>query len=318
MKAKILRKLDNVWELPLAVISFLFFKLMKKLVTILYVANLRKHMRGRNCWIVLDEAMAKKKLALAVLLVNAPRWNTHAIIAKTGGISVMKELGVRIDFAAGADSLWTIVVYTYPNFKTITYLSSLNLDQNNSFHIERGIAYLALPKGEYALGLRYYDAKSDAKLPQVLADEKTVIEPCFIGDNINHFYLLLRQHRNVVHYLLHYYTYVMLRFKSWLPAKFVFSEYLPVGNPDTYFYFGALLAGERLQINVSPEAIQNHIIYYCLYDRASFPIVWGQVSDSSLVVKTNNEKATYLIRVCKTGKSSHYSSGMLQVNCLLD
>jgi hypothetical protein len=51
---------------------------------------------------------------------------------------------------------------------------------------------------------------------------------------------------------MHQYVYPMLVLRRHLPAAFVHAEFLPVGNPETRYVYGACRAGHRLRVRPFP------------------------------------------------------------------
>lgn len=313
LKPRWMQKADLIWEVPLALFSYGFFKLVKKFITVLYVTQLKKSQGDEQSWVALDENMMAKPLSVPVLLVNAPRWNTHALIAKTGGISVANTLTVDIATAAKSAFPWTIVLYRYPDFSTVTQINGFETLESQQWRIDEGRASIQLEKGVYALGLRYYNSQLGATLPEVQADGTRAIPAQKIQGQANTFYQTLANKQKGIYFLFHYYAYVILQLRRWLPEKFVLTEYLPVGNPDTYFYFGSLLAGDKFKVAMESAVMSNYDVYFSVYDRASFPIAWGRLAEPQYTSAPVSTKSTYLIRVCKTVPGAPFSLNMLQV-----
>ncbi|MES2673575.1 MAG: DUF6208 family protein [Pseudomonadota bacterium] len=315
VRSKGWQRLDLVWEILLAPFSFVFFKVAKILLTTVYVAKQRSAKSKEARWIVLDEAMIQKPLSVAVLLANAPRWNTHAIIAKTTGIVVENTLSIRTADAVDSAFPWTIVIYSYPDLQTITRVNTFDMPSPNLNCAGQsdGWTKIDLKSGVYSLGIRYYAPGDNAILPRVLADGRPVLESERLKNDSNDFYFDLKKRRNFVFYFFHYYVYVLLRLRRILPVDFVSKEYLPVGNPDTLFNFGALYAGEKLSIELDFHLLSSCNVYFCFYDLASFPTVWGKVNSGNFLTPALQSKGTYLIRVCATQKDIILDRSSLKV-----
>ncbi len=291
------RHLEFMWEIPFALVSFIAFKLYKAVVVWFYhfyMVNIKKE---SNQWTVLDGELIDKVLTVPALLANAPRWNTHVIAAKTGGFAVNQRLAIHYDAAQRSTKPWTAVIYKFPKTDTVGYVDALGADTKLNWTLENGWAEVQLPAGNYALGLRYYEVQQAPVLPEVRADGVTVIEEKSITPQNNDFFHRLIEKENLLYKLLHFYIYVILRYRRFLPEKFIYQEYLPVGNPDTHFIYGALLPGNRLRFTIAPEIFDYYNVYYDYYDYASFPVYWGRVNEPSFVLDTATAKGYYLVRV---------------------
>src|SRR5262249_50846773 len=87
----------------------------------------------------------------------------------------------------------------------------------------------------------------------------------------------LRNKDGIFYACLHYYVLEMLRLRQYLPASFLRREYLPVGNPETAFYYGDLRRGQCIEINSSRGIPEGHRLYLTVYNRSSFPVCWSEV-----------------------------------------
>src|SRR5262249_5270755 len=143
-----------------------------------------------------------------------------------------------------------------------------------------GRARLHLDPGRYQLGLRYYDWRHDAELPSVSADGRDIANCVPVPSEVNEFYRTIGRHANLYYKALHYYAFILLGYRRWFPASFVEREFLPMGNPETEFYFAALRQSERLQLKIAPEALEGWDVLLTLYDKASFPTHWEQVTQT--------------------------------------
>jgi hypothetical protein len=160
-----------------------------------------------------------------------------------------------------------------------------------------GKAQLKLPPGKYGLGLRYYQWNDNAKLPAIRVDGADIATAAPVPEDVNGFYRDLRKRSNLYYLALHYYVFVLLRYRRWFPESFVQQEFLPMGNPETEFYFEALRKGERLQLRVAPEALERWDVLLTLYDRGSFPTHWEQVTQPQYEIVAHEGDRMCLIRV---------------------
>ena len=163
----------------------------------------------------------------ATLEYSRTHWGARA----RGGPRVAGDVPPQPTGRPATGPLWS--AHTRPG-RTVTSVGSL------SSPFRDGKARLKLPPGKYWLGLRYYQWNRDAELPAVRADGTDVAKPTTVPADINGFYRDLGQRSNVIYLALHYYVFVLLRYRRWFPASFVQRKFLPMGNPETKFYFEAL------------------------------------------------------------------------------
>jgi hypothetical protein len=155
---------------------------------------------------------------------------------------------------------------------------------------------ITLTPGSYRLTLRCYDCHGAVKLPVVEVDGVEMVAAMTVSADTNNFYQDLARRSNLFYLGLHYYVGILLRYGRWLPQSFVEQEYLPVGNPQTKFYYGFLHAGESLAIALEPELLQTHNLYFTLYNRASFPVSWYPLKDREHKTTPCQTDGMYLIR----------------------
>lgn len=285
------KNLSLIWEIPLALLSFLFYKVMKFIIGNLFILYLAINKEKASQWRVLSKENIKSPLALPVLMTKGPRWNTHAIIGTLGPFSVKQSIAIDLESANNSAQSWIAVVYSFPGYKTIASLESAKVTQ------EKQWISLPLQPGKYTLGLRYYSWSNNIDLPAVKVDQEYLTKSQAIAANINDFYYGLIQQKNWFYLSLHYYIFTILRLRKWLPESFVKAEYLPVGAPDTEFFYGYLNKQQSLQIEVNSLIINNYDIYLTLYDRSSLPLNWCQIQQENITTDPIENNGFYLIRI---------------------
>jgi hypothetical protein len=284
-------RLAVFWEMPLALASFLFYKAVRAVMRrLLRIQEARSNQENRG-WQFLSRDFLARPGILPLVMARGPRWNTHAVIGMLASGMVQKAIEIDADAANRSAGSWTIVVATHPGQKTVTSVGSLS----PSFPAAK--ARLELPSGKYWLSLRYYHWRRDGVLPAVKVDGRDVAKPVPIPSDANDFYRDLRSRSNFYYGALHYYVFVLLRYRRWFPASFVEREFLPVGNPDTEFYFEALRRGDRLELRVAPEALADWDVFVTSYDRASFPTESEQVTAPRHEIAAREGDRMCLIRV---------------------
>ncbi|MGF1495532.1 MAG: DUF6208 family protein [Elainellaceae cyanobacterium] len=274
-------------ELPLAVLSFLFFKVMKAVIGVLYLAFLQFNPAKATQWRVLSAATLASPLSLPVLMTKGPRWNTHAIIGTAGPFPVAHTLALDEEAIQTSAASWTAAVYTYPGYRTVGTLGSLSASGYQ----------LALPPGRYSVGLRYYGWGDPVVMPSIRVDGAERIPAQPVSPKVNEFYADLAECRSWFYLALHYYVYTLLQLRPWLPESFVRREYLPVGAPETVFRYGAIARHQKLQVQVQPPLLARYDTYVTIYDRASLPLFWQQVSACDYTSPPLPDDGTYLLRI---------------------
>ncbi len=277
-------------QAPLALLSFLLFKVVQWLMRRLANLHYRRRKEQAFRWHPLSVETLKNPLALPLLMTSAPRWNPHAIIATLGPLPVQEGLTIDVAAARQSAASWSIVVYTFPGFRTITSIDSLVCPSDVSSQT------LTLKPGRYWIGLRYYRWTEAVTLPGMQVDGRPAVEPMPLPADVNAFYQELSR-SSWWYFALHYHAWLVLRWKAWLPRRFVERVFLPVGNPGTQFDYGVLEKGERLRIELSDDVPCDADVYLTIYSRASFPVAWERVTQGCLESATVEKPRMYLIRV---------------------
>ncbi len=253
-------------------------------------------------WQLVSAQFLEKPIKLLWTMSRA-RWNLHAIVAIVGPLEVRELVELDIKAAERSARSWTVVVYTTLDFKTITSMSSLTVSGENEWEAFK------LQPGRYLLGLRYYQWSNTVEFPAVKVDGVQVVESQVIPApaDINSFYRDLLKRKNFLHVWLNYYVFNLLRFRDWLPASFVNNVFLPVPNPETKFYYGAIKTGEVLQIELDTALLTTHNVYYSLYSRECFPVDWYAIAEPKHTTAVSPGQCIYLIRIHpKFSKTEHF------------
>jgi hypothetical protein len=133
-------------------------------------------------------------------------------------------------------------------------------------------------------------------LPSLSIDGKPTVESIQISSRINDFYGDLKNRQSFFYRALHYYMRVLLLTRWWPPA-FVAKQFLSVGNPDTQFLYGTIDRHEALEVSLDPTLLRSHDAYFTIYNRASFPVDWGRITEPRFKSRTSPETGFYLIRI---------------------
>lgn len=279
-----------LWRLPLAALSMIFYKTAGALFRSAMRRYNKKHPEAARRWRVLSGETLKMPIALPAVMTTGPRWNTHAIVATAGPLRVAQSLEIGPAQALQSAKSWSVVVCTFPEMKTVTHVGSASVDSQGN------PPRLTLAPGNYWLALRYYHWTKNPELPSVRVDEADVVPVAPVSPLANDFYRELPSRANFVYRAMHYHMWVLLRNRGLVSSAFIERQYLPLGNPDTEFYFGCTNRKESIRINVRPEAFSGYDVFLTVYSLASLPVLSSQITAEQEII-TPAITCTYLIRV---------------------
>ncbi|MEM8829108.1 MAG: DUF6208 family protein [Cyanobacteria bacterium P01_G01_bin.19] len=285
-----MNKISLLWEIPLAIASFVFYKIMKFVIGNLFTVYLMVDKQKALQWRVLSQKTINAPLVLPVLMTKGPRWNTHAIIGTLGPFAVNEAIEIDIATANQSSRSWIAVVYSFPGYKTITSIESEKIAEIPWYEIK-------LPAGKYSLGVRYYNRSETIKYPAIKVDGKPYVDTYNVPNNINDYYYNLIDSKNWFYSSLHYYIFTILKLRKYLPESFVRREYLPVGAPATHFEYNYLESQQGLKIKLKPEIVEQFDTYFTLYDRSSLPWSWCIITEAEYFLLPQDNKGYFLLRV---------------------
>ena len=285
-----MNKLLLLWEIPLALLSFVFNKVMKFIIGNLFTVYLAVNKKKASQWRVLSKKMIDAPLVLPVMMTKGPRWNTHAVIGTLGPFAVRETIAIDVKTANQSSGSWIAVVYSFPGYKTITSIESEKI-ASQDWHTVK------LKPGKYSLAVRYYNRASAIAYPAIKIDDRPFVEPEPVPNDINSYYHDLIDRKNWFYSSLHYYIFTILKLRDYLPESFVRREYLPMGAPATHFAYNYLDPQQSLKIDVKPQVNEQFDIYFTLYDRSSFPLIWCIITDSEYVLPPQQRKGYFLLRI---------------------
>jgi hypothetical protein len=242
------------------------------------------------CWRPLSEAL-DQPLALPYIMVTGPRWNPHALIASAGPFQLGQRLRIHADTACRSARMWTLVIYTTADSRTVAAIDSSAVEAGDVWYEQ------TLPAGRYIGILRYYEWAGHPILPAIEIDGQQRIPERAISAHENDYLSRLRGKTGAFYSALHYYMIYMLRWRHYLPEAFVRRAYLPVGNPETSFYYGYLQRGQCVEITSTQGIPEGSHLYLVTYNRASFPIAWCTVTSLPYCTSPAEETGSYLLRL---------------------
>ncbi|MEK6247213.1 MAG: DUF6208 family protein, partial [Planctomycetales bacterium] len=244
-----------LWELPLGVVSRLLFLATRTALRGFskFVRLVRNHKPTQ--WQFLKITLLKQRFALTALLTEAPRWNPHALVGRVGPLEVAKSLGLKMPMANETARSWTVVVYSYPDYRTVRVVRSSEHQQEDEW------VGISLPQGSYCIAVRYYDAGHDCKLPAVQVDGSQQVQAAEQIEGVDEFFTLLRGWQSLFFRCLQYHSYVALRYSGALTKRKLQDVYLPVGGPGIQDRYGILATSESVAIEDSGLWIDAYDLY---------------------------------------------------------
>jgi hypothetical protein len=206
----------------------------------------------------------------------APRWNPHALIASCGPMYIKHGLEFDVNELKEETKYWYMVIYGAPNGKTVRSISSTDS--------LTGCLQIPLEAGNYTLTLRIYDPRDLQTFPGIsLDDGRYKVQ----GRQVSICYQpplerLVFGRRSAFLMFVHHYMYTMLDRKGVFPSAWVSREYLPVGNPETFFLYGVFKAGQSLKVSLDMPMLAGSLIFLTCYNRSSYPIYQAELSHDSI------------------------------------
>jgi hypothetical protein len=246
--------------------------------------------RDTSRWKVLSADFVRRPLVLPFMMLTGPRWNTHALIATLGPIRVARELEVNLTPLRSARS-WTVVLYSFPGFKTAAALGPTDSISTG------GLARVALKPARYMVGLRCYGWSDPTGLPAIAVDGRPVVAPASVSYDPDALLQVLRGRTGLFYQLSQYYLRLLVKYKDFLPRRFVDGEFLPVGNPETYFHYGLVDVNRSLHLDINSDLFRFTDVYFTMYNLSSFPTMWCQVQAAHSEIPAAPEPRYYLLRL---------------------
>ncbi|EGJ28341.1 MULTISPECIES: DUF6208 family protein [Moorena] len=290
------------WEIPLALLSLIFYKAVKGLIPILFqkktktkkkIADLTK--KEVYKWRFVSEELLKQPLVLSYILTTGPRWNVHAIIATTEPVPVKESLKIDISSCVASAQSWSIGIYSFPEGKPVKYIAS----HEPKFH--KQWQEIKLEPGKYNLALRYYNWYDQVSLPAVIMDNNQIINTESVNSSqINNYFNYLPKligQDNIFYRFLNYYIFTILVCQKWLPKEWVRKEFLPVGDPNNEFVYGVIYKGYYLALTLNPLLLTNYDVYLTTYNRSSLPINFCQINTDKYTTSVIETDGFYLVRL---------------------
>lgn len=278
------------WIAPLSMCSFAFYRVMRAGFRARGPRLARRDAAQAPGWQVLPRALLAHRGALPWMMTTGPRLNAHAVIGMSDPLEVNGSLSVHIADAARSARSWSIVIYELPRFRTVATIGSNDAASSGPWQD------VPLPPGSYSLGLRYYHPADSIDLPAVRVDGHERVPALTIPENALSVWDSVRDRRSMFYLFLHYYMFNLLDYRAWFPEELIEREFLPVGNPQTHFHYGAVRKGQSVTLRSAPALLATHDVFFTLYNRCSFPVIWAPIlaAEHAVAVPTTG---FYLVRM---------------------
>ncbi|HIK43742.1 MAG TPA: hypothetical protein IGR64_02525 [Leptolyngbyaceae cyanobacterium M65_K2018_010] len=281
-----------LWEIPLGLLSFGFSRVVKWTMTLASRYYNPRDRQAQPDWQIVDADFLNSPLKLLWTMSRA-RWNLHALIAIAGPFTVTSQLTLDTRSLWKSAPSWTAVIYTLKGYQTVTSVGSLTTPP------DQPTVTIDLPPGRYLVGLRHYNWNNPVELPAIAVDGVPALasQTLEAPPDFNQFYRDLPARRGWLYSALNFYVYPLLRWLQWLPEAIVKPIFLPVPNPETHFFYGALDRGEQLTIDLPAHLRDTHRLYFSLYSRDCFPLDWYSITTDHHTTQPMPEKAVYILRM---------------------
>ena len=250
-------------------------------------------------WVPLSQWLGASPSREHIMMMVGPRWNTAAILALTPMFEARARITVDTATANAACLHWTAVVYD-ANLNTAASVGS------RSSLADEGDAHIDVPPGRYFIALRCYEPGPDARFPAIWVDGKLLVEARAVGDEPARYaraLRALRERRRFNYRLMHYHVYAMLRERRRFDEATLRRHYLPAGNPETEFAYGAVASGDR--VGVSPATDIDTRTYITFYGIDSVPCAWQPIDSERPLSGAAPEHGTFLVRRVHAPDSQH-------------
>ena len=160
------------------------------------------------------------------------------------------------------------------------------------------------------IGIRLYGCHNDSTFPAVRVpdlDDKVICEatPCGEALETKEFFSMARAKEIYFHRALHWHMYSMLCFSHALPLALVRRTFLPAGNEETGYAWGAVHKSCRLRFEMSKDLLQLiDFFYVVVYTRGSITMAAFEIPNGRQLFQSSPviEDGLYLVRMVLSAK----------------
>lgn len=271
--------------------------------------KLRRQASTPPTWHGYGELLSQRPLFFHYVMFQGPRWNCHALIGVLPAFKVKHSIQIDVAAARRSTAAWTLVIYAREaGPRTCIAIGP-------DWHTDAaGWARVELTAGEYHIGARYYGSQADAVWPSLRIDDSWNIPARRIDREAQlypHYLAHIQGQRPWFYCAVHHHVFAALQHATMTPQA-LDQLVLPVGNPETEFRYGLLPRGACLRLNQEPSLQSNGWLFLTVLNRASLPMYWGQIQDSTFESPRFTETTLYLIRIQPLA-GKHFPSDALSI-----
>ncbi|MBE7172401.1 MAG: hypothetical protein INR73_17570 [Williamsia sp.] len=253
--------------------------------------GLLKFHKTSVCWKLFNER-ANQFLGIPYIMLNAPRWNTHALIASAGPLHIADHAMIDLSGIQAACKSWTLAFYKQPANKCHKVVSPLAEGSwTEPFYVS---------KGDYVIVLRLYEEKYPLELPGIVVDEGRIhISKRVLTARQEYIPEKILHKRGAFYDLIHHYLFYAFKHGSHAADHRIRNEYLPVGNPETIFRFGYLPQYGGIRVQAADNISGSTLMYITFFNKSSFPVFSQKIAMLNNVYRSPpaTTEGTYLIRI---------------------
>lgn len=295
---KVIKVLVGIfWQLPLAILSYCWFRSIRWVMcqVVAKKKNKERSVKGDSfVWVELSEALRNIPLIRPYTMVTGPRWNCHALMLVVGLFKVRSCIEIDVATARKSAKQWTIVIYA-KDYQTESFVSYLDVPRDTDWY------RVELTTNNCLICIRYYNVEETIVCPAIKIDGELLINKRPLPANQMQMYesylTSVKNYRNFLYLWMHYYLYPLLEWRKYFPDDFVKRQYLPMGNPDTEFLFGSIKKQEYVHFTFEQKLFNAANLYITLLNNGSFPVFWDSIKQVDYRSPKMPCNGTYLIRI---------------------
>jgi hypothetical protein len=158
----------------------------------------------------------------------------------------------------------------------------------------------SLLPGKYVMAFRYYGPSQQMATPNVYIDGKLFASQVTLPmekEAYEHILQTIKGKKTIFYFLLHYYVFFVLKHRQRLPESWIRQEFLPVGNPETYFLFDYFPSRSSIDVRCHPLLLDQMLVLLTFFNEASFPEEWIRIENETFQSAELNYSGAYLIRL---------------------
>jgi hypothetical protein len=276
-------------------VSYGVFSFINKVMARLVASKLLGLGQEPASWIPYSNG-SKRVLGISVLKLYAHRWNCHAVIASTQVVRVQSEISVNLTAARAAAEAWTVVIYRndghHQTVATLGVSTATDADGWVRVPVEAG--------GRYSAALRYYHCREGAEYPEVRCDGELLAKRSPVGNEVQAHQRMLEgisQRTSIYNRFHQYHLLWALANHHRYPVLVLGKRMIPIGNPETLFFFGLVPKGAQVRIRLQPEQMKTNFVFVTLFNNRSEPVQWLELEKAEDASPPALQEGFFLMRI---------------------